>query len=150
MRSDLPLTIYFDGSCRVCYGEMMNIKAHDGRGYLRLVDCSAPDFDEAAFRSEGISRQDMMTRLHLRDNQGAWVTGAAAMELIYRTVGMQRIASLWGRGALLAKLYPWIARNRQALSLTGAPLVFALWARLAAWRAYRRTRTCSDGNCSIE
>jgi predicted DCC family thiol-disulfide oxidoreductase YuxK len=150
MRSDLPLTVYFDGSCRMCRSELQNIKAHDGKGHLRLVDCSAADFDDAPFRAEGVTRHDMMTRLHVCDNQGAWIKGAPAMELLYRTAGMQRMANLWGGNALLAGFYPWIARHRQALSLTGIPLVFALWARYASWRASRRATTCRAGRCSLD
>ncbi len=149
MRSDLPLTVYFDGSCRMCRSELLNIKAHDWKDYLRLVDCSGGDFDDALFRREGITRHDMMARLHVRDNQGAWIKGAAAMELIYRTAGMQRMANLWGGNAPLARLYPWIARHRQALSLTGIPLMFALWTRYASWRACKNASACRNSDCSI-
>lgn len=149
MRSDLPLTVYFDASCGLCHNEMLNIKAHDAKGHLRLVDCSAPGFDDAPFRPEGITHADMMERLHVRDNQGAWIKGAPAMELIYRTAGMQRMARLWEPGTLLGKLYPWIARHRYALSLTGFPLAFGIWGKYAAWRAYRRSRGCKNGPCSI-
>lgn len=149
MRSDLPLTVYFDASCPMCHSEMLNIKAHDTRGHLHLVDCSAPEFDASPFHHEGVTLTDMMNRIHVRDRQGAWIKGAPAMELIYRTAGMQRMARLWESHALLGRIYPWIARNRYALSLTGLPWVFALWARYAAWRAVRRTRKCRDGRCSF-
>ena len=149
MRSDLPLTIYFDASCRLCHSEMMNLQAHDARGYLRLVDCSAPAFDDAPFRADGITRTDMMERLHVRDNQGAWIKGVAAFELIYRTIGMHSMARLWGPDTLLGRLYPWIARHRQALSLTGLPLLFSLWGKCAARRANKRSRACKDGKCRL-
>jgi predicted DCC family thiol-disulfide oxidoreductase YuxK len=148
MRSDLPLTVYFDASCPMCRSEILNIKAHDARGHLRLVDCSLPGFDDTALHEKGVTPADMMERLHVRDNQGTWVKGAPAMELIYRTAGMQRMANLWGTGTVFARLYPWIARHRQALSLTGIPLMFALWTRYASWRAYRRTRQCGDNTCA--
>lgn len=148
MRSDLPLTVYFDGTCPLCHRELLNIKAHDTREHLRLVDCAAETFDDTPFRTEGITRQDMMARLHVRDRQGAWIKGAAAMELIYRTAGMQRMARLWESHALLGRMYPWIARHRQALSLTGIPLAFALWTRYASWRAYRRADDCRTGSCA--
>ncbi len=149
MRSDLPLTVYFDASCPMCHSEILNLKAHDTRGYLRLVDCSAPGFDDAPFRPDGISKTDMMERLHVRDNQGAWLKGAPAMELIYRTAGMRRMARLWEPGTLLGNLYPWIARSRQALSLAGIALLFRLWGKYSAWRLYRRTRGCKNGKCSV-
>ncbi len=153
MRSDLPLTVYFDASCRLCHSEIRNIQAHDARGHLRLVDCSAPGFDDAPFRKEGITRADMMERLHVRDNQGAWIKGVPAFELIYRAAGMQRVADFWGGGRtrhLMEKLYPWIARHRRGLSLTGLPLLFEAWARCAAWQAHRRSRRCTKGACSAD
>lgn len=149
MRSDLPLTIYFDASCGLCHSEMLNIKAHDHRNYLRLVDCSAADFDDAPFRTDGITRADLMERMHVRDNQGAWIKGVPAFELIYRTVGMRHMAKLWGNRTLMGRLYPWIARHRHGLSLTGLPVLFSLWGKCAARRAYRRSQQCKDGDCSI-
>ncbi|HEY5993870.1 MAG TPA: DUF393 domain-containing protein [Gallionellaceae bacterium] len=148
MRSDLPLTVYFDASCGLCHTEMLNIKAHDAKGYLHLVDCSAPGFDDTPFLPDGITHADMMERLHVRDNQGAWIKGAPAMELIYRTAGMQRMARLWEPGTLLGKFYPWIARHRHALSLTGIPCIFTLCCKYTGWRTYRRTRKCQHGKCS--
>jgi len=35
MRSDLPLTVYFDASCRLCHAEMHDIKAQDRTDHLR-------------------------------------------------------------------------------------------------------------------
>lgn len=152
MRSDLPLTVYFDASCRLCHSEILNIKAHDAKDYLRLVDCSSADFDDAPFRAYGITRADMMQRLHVRDNQGAWIKGVPAFELIYRTAGMQHMAGFWGgrhTRPLMEKLYPWVARHRRGLSLTGLPLLFEAWGKCVARRAYRRSRKCNNGNCSI-
>lgn len=149
MRSVHPLTVYFDASCPICHSEILNIKAHDACGHLQLVDCSAPGFDDAPFRDDDISVADMMTRLHVRDQAGAWTTGTAAMELIYRAAGMQRMARLWQSHAMLGRMYPWIARHRQALSLTGIPLLFALWRKWQVWRLYRKTRACKNDSCTL-
>jgi predicted DCC family thiol-disulfide oxidoreductase YuxK len=149
MDAHYPLTVYFDASCPMCHSEILNIKAHDNNGQLRLVDCSAPDFSDAPFRREDVSRSDMMTRLHVRDSQGAWIKGTDAMELIYRTAGMQRMARLWERHALLGRLYPRIARNRQALSLTGIPMLFVLWRKWQVWRIHRNIQACKNGKCTL-
>jgi predicted DCC family thiol-disulfide oxidoreductase YuxK len=150
MRSDLPLTVYYDASCSLCHNELMNIKLHDTRNHLRLVDCSAPGFDDSPFHAEGVTLEHMMERLHVRDNQGAWIKGVAAMELVYRSAGMQRMASLWGPRTLMGRMYPWIARNRHGISRTGIPLLFSLWGKLAARRAYRRSQGCKNGQCSVK
>jgi len=152
MRSDLPLTVYFDASCRLCHSEMRNIKGHDSAGYLLLVDCSAADFDDAPFSAFGITRAAMMGCLHVRDNQGAWIKGVPAFELIYRTIGMSALANFWGgyyTRPLMEKLYPWIARHRRVLSLTGLPLLFEAWGSYAARRAHKRSTQCSKGQCAI-
>lgn len=149
MNEQYPLTVYFDASCPICHSEILNIKAHDNNSQLLLVDCSASGFSDAPFRRENVSLSDMMTRLHVRDSKGAWIKGTDAMELIYRTVGMQRIARLWERHAPLGRLYPWIARNRQALSLTGIPMLFVLWRKWLVWRMYQKIQTCKNGKCVL-
>jgi len=149
MNRQYPLTVYFDASCPMCHSEILNIKAHDDKGKLHLVDCSASTFSDKPFRAEEISRSDMMTRLHVRDSQGAWSKGTDAMELIYHTVGMQNMARLWERHALLGRLYPWIARNRQMLSLTGIPILFVLWRKWLVWRMHQNIRACKNGRCTF-
>lgn len=51
-----PLTIYFDASCRLCNSEMQNIKVHDTKNQLVLVDCSSPDFVDTACKTNNISQ----------------------------------------------------------------------------------------------
>lgn len=144
------LIVYFDASCALCNSEMQNIKIHDEQNQLTLLDCSAVDFDDTTLRAEGINRSAMMEILHVRDAQGLWVTGVSAFELLYRTVGMSMLASLWGSRytrPVAEILYPWVARHRQLFTWTGAPLLFRLWGRCAARRANRRR--CHNGQCSI-
>jgi predicted DCC family thiol-disulfide oxidoreductase YuxK len=75
MNNDLPLTIYFDASCRLCNSEMQNVKLHDAGGNLILVDYSAADFDGTQYRVEGITHEEMMDCLHVRDCRGVWTKG---------------------------------------------------------------------------
>lgn len=146
-----PLTIYFDASCRLCNNEMQNIKIHDSLNLLVLVDCSAPDFDDTPFQALGITKTAMMNRLHAVDTNDQWLIGVAAFEVIYLTVGMAAIAKLWGgrfTKPLAERLYPWIVKHRYSLSKIGLPELFALWARHAAKKAERHSRTCSEDNCN--
>ena len=46
----VPLTVYYDKSCPMCATEMQVIRGLDWRGRLKLVDCSAADFDDRASR----------------------------------------------------------------------------------------------------
>jgi hypothetical protein len=73
---------------------MQNIKLHDADNQLILIDCSAPEFDDAEFNALGITRELMMNRLHAQDANGQWLVGVAAFEVIYQTVGMASIAKL--------------------------------------------------------
>lgn len=152
MNTIYPLTVYFDASCRLCNSEMQNIKIHDHEDKLILIDCSAPEFDDAPFKKEGINRTLMMNRLHAQDSKGNWLVGVEAFEGIYQTVGMVSIAKLWGSRftkPLAVKLYPWVVKHRYTLSKIGLPELFGLWNKYAARKAEKRSRLCSEGNCNI-
>jgi predicted DCC family thiol-disulfide oxidoreductase YuxK len=111
------------------------IEELDWRGRLKLVDCSAPDFDDSAAAREGYSRAAMMTRLHARDPEGKWLTGLDAFEAVYASAGLHRAARFWGDRRLrpvLDRIYPVMARYRQPLSKLGMHrVVGALLARAA-------------------
>jgi predicted DCC family thiol-disulfide oxidoreductase YuxK len=144
------LTVYFDASCALCKREMAVIRLHDVAQRLSWVDCSAAEFDDAPFRAEGVTQEDMMASLHLRAADGAWVKGVDAFALLYRTVGMNAMATLWGgkwTRPLTERLYPWVARHRILLSWAG--LLFVLWGKYAARQALRRSQSCRDGACSL-
>lgn len=152
MNTSYPLTIYFDASCRLCNSEMQNIKIHDHEDKLILIDCSAPEFDDAPFKKEGINRMLMMNRLHAQDSKGNWLVGVEAFEVIYQTVGMASIAKLWGSRftkPLAVKLYPWVVEHRYMLSKIGLSELFGLWSKHAARKAEKRSRLCSEGRCVI-
>jgi predicted DCC family thiol-disulfide oxidoreductase YuxK len=146
------LTVYFDASCELCKREMAVVRLHDVAQRLTWVDCSAADFNDAPFLEEGVTRADMMACLHLRTANGAWIKGVDAFALLHRTVGMTKLAMLWGgkwTRPITQRLYPWVARHRQLLSWTGLPLVFVVWEKCAAGRALRRSQSCRDGSCSL-
>jgi predicted DCC family thiol-disulfide oxidoreductase YuxK len=114
-----PVTIFYDASCAMCANEMHALKARDRAGRLELVDCSAPEFDETVLAGTGIRREDLMTLIHARDAHGSWLVGIDVFEVAYAAAGLTMIAGFWGSPKLrplLARLYPWVARNRQLLS----------------------------------
>jgi predicted DCC family thiol-disulfide oxidoreductase YuxK len=153
MTTNFPLTIYFDASCRLCNSEMQNIKAHDAKNQLVLIDCSAPDFDDTEFHALGITRKHMMNRLHAQDANGNWLIGVAAFEVIYHTVGIPFLALLWGSSITrpwAERFYPWVADHRYLLSKIGLPELFGLWGKYAARKAEKRSRLCSEGRCPTD
>lgn len=114
-----PLTVFYDASCPLCATEMQALKSRDAQGRLRLVDCSAADFDDSVLAGLAVTREDMMTLLHVRDAHGRWFVGVEAFEHAYRAAGLEGLAGWWGSRKLrpfLSRLYPWIARHRQLLS----------------------------------
>jgi predicted DCC family thiol-disulfide oxidoreductase YuxK len=153
MNTTYPLTIYFDASCRLCNSEMQNIKIHDVDNQLILIDCSAPEFDEAKFKVIGLTRKQMMNKMHAQDAEGKWVIGVAAFEVIYQTVGMAFVAKMWGGSLtrpLAERLYPWVVKHRYILSQVGLPKLFEFLGKRAARKAEQRSRLCSEGRCSTK
>lgn len=152
MEQKPKLTVYFDASCRLCSSEIHNIKQHDSENCLTLVDCSSTDFDDSTFKPEGIDQHAMINCLHAQTEQGQWIKGVAAFEMIYRSVGMASIAAIWGHPLtrpLAERVYPLVVRHRQFLSSLGLHTLFNLWSRHAARKAAKQSQQCKKGNCAI-
>jgi predicted DCC family thiol-disulfide oxidoreductase YuxK len=137
----VPLTVYYDRSCPLCAAEMHELRDLDWRGRLDLVDCSAPEFSDPHVADAGLTREQVMTRLHVRDPQGRWLVGLDAFEAVYAAANLDRAARFWGNlrlRPLLDPLYGWVARNRQALSRLGLPSAVAALLRRAGRGRWRR------------
>ena len=67
--------IYYDGGCPVCSREMAQYRRARGAEKLEFIDVStcAP-----AALGAGLTRDEAMARLHVRDADGRMVSGAAA------------------------------------------------------------------------
>ena len=142
------MTVWYDGSCPLCRAEIGALADADADGVLRLVDCSPPGFDDPDARAAGVDRSAMMRALHARDADGRWHVGVDAFEAIYRAVGIESVARLWGHPWLkpvLVRIYPWIARHRQRLSRLGITGLFEAWVRREARRA--AARRCDIDGC---
>lgn len=130
----VPLTVYYDKSCPMCATEMHVIEKLDWRGRLKLVDCSAPEFDAGAAAKEGVTREAMMTKLHARDPEGKWLTGLDAFEAVYASAGLSGAARFWSDPRVrrvLDPVYPVMARYRQPLSRLGMHRVVGALMRAA-------------------
>jgi predicted DCC family thiol-disulfide oxidoreductase YuxK len=139
-KSCLPLTVYYDKSCPLCATEMHALRDRNPDG-LRLEDCSAWDFDCRKLACEGLTREELMTRIHARRPGECWLVGVDAFEAVYAAAGLKGAARFWGNPRLrpvLERIYPWIARNRQALSRLGLHRLVGMLLSRAGERSSRR------------
>lgn len=119
MASGPDLTIYYDASCSVCRTEFHTLKAADNNNRLALVDCSERLFADRSADRDGVDRAAMMQVIHVRSADGTWYRDVDAFHKIFATMGIRPMARFWGSAHLrpiLKKIYPWVARHRQALS----------------------------------
>ncbi|MFN7276077.1 MAG: thiol-disulfide oxidoreductase DCC family protein [bacterium] len=125
----MPLIVYYDASCELCASEIRMLAEGDRHGHLRLVDCSAPCFDDRAFKEDGVTREQMMAAIHARDVNGQWYRGVDVFALAYAAAGLPGIARFWASARLrplFERAYPWVARHRAKLSRLGLPRLFSL------------------------
>ena len=116
VRSGETFEVFFDGDCPLCRREIALLRRLDRRGRLRFADIADPAFDADL----GVSRGDLMRRIHGRGADGALVEGVEVFRRLYEAVGLGALVRL-SRAApiawLLDRAYDWFARNR--LRLTG-------------------------------
>ncbi|AMV73418.1 DUF393 domain-containing protein [Desulfuromonas carbonis] len=130
-RPEFPLSVFYDGSCRVCSREIDHYRNLEHGGKLIFVDISAPDFEPALY---GRSRREFMVQMHVRDAGGRYFLGVDSFPAIWEALpgpGYHRLAKL--------------------IRLPGIHLLATLGYRLfARLRVYLpRRRDCGQGHCDI-
>ncbi len=121
-------SVYFDGSCPLCRAEIAHYQRQAGAESLCFVDVSKPDADLPA----ELTREAAMARFHVRDADGAIVSGAAAFVSVWRTLPRwrwaARVASLPGVTPALELGYrlflpvrPWMSRLAARMSRSERP-----------------------------
>ena len=73
-------TVYFDGACPLCSREIAHYQRVAGAAPLSWVDASRC---ESAELPDGLNRQSALAKLHVRNERGALVVGAAAFAEIW-------------------------------------------------------------------
>ena len=133
------LTVYFDGACALCRGEVALLMQRNDAGRLAFVDIADPGFDPKPL---GVSLDAMLSLMHARRSDGRWLIGVPAFQAIYAATGFHRLARGLRRpwvARLAARAYPWIVRHRHHLP---RPLIERFF--------LMQLRSCrADGTCTL-
>ena len=110
-------TVYFDGSCLLCWAEIGHYRRKDNAGALCFVDVSEQD----ASVPNGLTLRRAMERFHVRAGNGQLLSGAAAFVEVWarlpRWRWAARAAALPGMLALLELSYRLFLPARPTLAM---------------------------------
>lgn len=115
-RDAAPLTVYYDGSCPLCRLEIDHYRRQTGAEAICFRDVSPADAPTEA----DLPRDAAMARFHVRREDGALVSGAAAFVEVWRALPRwrwaARVAALPGLVWLLEIAYRGFLPIRPVLS----------------------------------
>ena len=110
------LTVYYDADCGLCNGQARLLERLDWQRRLRLVALQQTALDVA----DAPPVEQLLTSMHVRDENGAWASGAAASVQIARRIPLLRPVAVAARLPFVVRLlergYAPLARNRSRLS----------------------------------
>lgn len=118
------LTVWYDGGCPLCVGEIAFIQRLTPAGAIEFVN-----LDSASDALCPIDRAQLLARFHAREPDGRLLSGAAAFAAMWRRAPLLRplglLASAPGFSWLFERLYRIFLRFRPRLqrltrTLTGA------------------------------
>jgi len=109
--------VFFDGDCPLCRREIATLRSLDKHARITFTDIAGAGFDPSKL---GLSRSDLMRRIHGRTADGTVVEGVEVFRRLYAAVGFAPLVAVtrappiaW----LLDRAYDWFADNR--LRITG-------------------------------
>ena len=115
-------TVYYDGACPLCSREIATYRRLDGADGLRWVDITSASAQELG---GDLTREQALSRFHVRDEQGRLVSGAAGFVAIWhRLPGLRWLAWLAARPPvswLLEPAYRGFLRIRPFLTRSAVP-----------------------------
>jgi predicted DCC family thiol-disulfide oxidoreductase YuxK len=147
----LPLTVYYDGTCKLCRSEFENIGARDARRELILIDCSPPDFNASGLP---VTREMLMNVIHAHDASGKWISGVGVFIAAYQAADLNWVSVIlhhrWVNPYAISA-YPWLVRNRYRIAALGLHRFLNFFTHQASRRAraeasLARASACKDGS----
>ena len=115
-------TVYYDGACPLCSREIATYRRLEGAEGLRWVDISTASAQELG---GDLSREQALSRFHVRDEQGRLVSGAAGFVAIWRRLpGLRWLAWVAARPPvswLLEPAYRGFLRIRPFITRSAVP-----------------------------
>ena len=115
-------TVYYDGACPLCSREIATYRRLEGAESLRWVDITTASTQELG---GDLSREQALSRFHVRDEQGRLVSGAAGFVAIWRRLpGLRWLAWVAARPPvswLLEPAYRGFLRIRPYLTRSPVP-----------------------------
>lgn len=148
MNQIYPLTLYYDGACKLCRAEMHNLRLRDVNGQLRFIDIAVAD---VSLYPAGVDRRALMTLIHAQCADGRVLSGVEVFRLAYSAAGLPWVARLMRLpviGRLCEVVYPVVARNRYRLPQAPIRWVFEVALRRAA-RASAQRLHCGE-ECRVD
>lgn len=115
--------VLFDGQCPLCSREIAHYRRRSGADRIEWIDIADINNDPGDL---GVSRAQALARLHVRDANGRWHTGAAGF------------VQLWS----WLPAYRWLARLLTRLRLL--PMMERAYRAFLRWRMPRR---CDTDRC---
>jgi predicted DCC family thiol-disulfide oxidoreductase YuxK len=108
-----PVAVYYDGSCPLCSKEMSLYKRSTGSNEITWCDVSSDKLPP------GLSREQAMSRFHVRTGSGDIVSGAPAFIVLWLSLPRWR----WlGKIASVPPL-PWVLEKAYRLFLPIRPVL---------------------------
>ena len=115
-------TVYYDGACPLCSREIATYRRLEGAESLRWVDITTASTQELG---GDLSREQALSRFHVRDEQGRLVSGAAGFVAIWRRLpGLRWLAWVAARPPvswLLEPAYRGFLRIRPFITRSAVP-----------------------------
>jgi predicted DCC family thiol-disulfide oxidoreductase YuxK len=88
-----PITVFYDGACRMCVAQIRNFREKDKEKRLFFVDISRPDFDAKKY---GLENASLQKYIYARDATGRLARGVDAFIWMWRACNQNFLAFFAG------------------------------------------------------